>query len=171
MKNVLITGASGGIGKAVALAFAKQGYGVALHFHTGEKSAQKTAEEIGQMGGKAEIFGADLTSEANVEEMFRRAEEAFGFFSVLVNNAGADWKGLLTDMTLSEWEKLFAVNCTGTFLCCRRALKKMVREHAGSIVNISSTFASLVRSAPKISALPPICPISSAVFWADFSPV
>ena len=138
MKNVLITGASGGIGKAAALAFARQGYAVALHYHTGEASARETAEKIRNLGGKAEIFRADLAAEEEVEELFRQAEETFGSFSVLVNNAGVDWKGLLTDMTLSEWEKLFAVNCTGTFLCCRRALKKMVREHAGSIVNISS---------------------------------
>ena len=143
MKNVLITGASGGIGKATALAFAKQGYGVALHYHTGEESARKTAEEIRQTGGEAELFRADLTREKEVEEMFRQAEEKFGFLSVLVNNAGTDWKGLLTDMTLREWEQLFAVNCTGTFLCCRRALKSMVREHTGSIVNVSSIWGEV----------------------------
>lgn len=138
MKNVLITGASGGIGRAAALAFAKRGCGVALHYHTGEEAARKTAEEIRKMGGRAEIFGADLAAEKEVEALFDRAEEKLGVLSVLVNNAGADWKGLLTDMTLQEWESLFAVNCTGTFLCCRRALKSMVREHAGSIVNVSS---------------------------------
>lgn len=143
MKNVLITGASGGIGKAAALAFAKQGYGVALHYHTGKQSAEKTAEEIRKMGGTAESFGADLTSEKEVEEMFRQAEKTFGFFSVLVNNAGVDWKGLLTDMTLQEWEKVFAVNCTGTFLCCRRALRSMVREHTGSIVTVSSIWGEV----------------------------
>lgn len=143
MKNVLITGASGGIGKATALAFAKQGYAVALHYHTGEESARETAGKIQKMGGRAEIFGADLTSEKEVEELFRQAEEKLGFLSVLVNNAGADWKGLLTDMTLREWEKVFAVNCTGTFLCCRRAMKSMVREHTGSIVTVSSIWGEV----------------------------
>ena len=143
MKNVLITGASGGIGKAAALAFAKKGYGVALHYHTGEESAKETAEQIKALGGNAEIFCADLTSESEIEAMFDRAEQKYGFFSVVVNNAGADWKGLLTDMTLQEWEKIFAVNCTGTFLCCRRALSSMVREHTGSIVNLSSIWGEV----------------------------
>ena len=143
MKNVLITGASGGIGKAAALAFAERGYGVALHYHTGETAAKETAEQIRKVRGAAEIFCADLTKEAEVDELFRQVQEQLGFVSTLVNNAGADWKGLLTDMTLREWENLFAVNCTGIFLCCRRALPPMVREHTGSIVNVSSIWGEV----------------------------
>lgn len=143
MKNVLITGASGGIGKAAALAFAEKGYGVALHYWKGEASARKTAEEILSRGGNAAVFQADVAKEAEVEAMFDRAEEAFGCFDVVVNNAGMDWKGLLPDMTLAEWERLFAVNCTGVFLCCRRALPPMIRNKTGSIVNIASIWGEV----------------------------
>lgn len=143
MKNVLITGASGGIGRAVSLAFAGKGYGVALHYWKGEASARKTAEEILSQGGNAAVFQADVAKEAEVEAMFDRAEGAFGCFDVVVNNAGMDWKGLLPDMTLAEWERLFAVNCTGAFLCCRRALPPMIRNKTGSIVNIASIWGEV----------------------------
>ena len=138
MKNVLITGASGGIGRAAALAFAEKGYGVALHYRNDEASARKTAEEILSQGGNAAVFQAELSREAEVEALFDRAEKQLGFFEVLVNNAGPDWKGLLPDMSLKEWNDLFAVNCTGVFLCCRRALPPMIRRKTGSIVNVAS---------------------------------
>ncbi len=143
MKNVLITGASGGIGRAMSLAFAAKGYGVALHYRKGEAAARKTAEEILSQGGNAAVFQADVAREEEVETMFDQAEKQLGFFDVVVNNAGMDWKGLLPDMTLAEWERLFAVNCTGTFLCCRRALPPMIRNKTGSIVNIASIWGEV----------------------------
>lgn len=143
MKNVLITGASGGIGSAAAVAFAKRGYGVALHYNTNEAAARKTADEITKNGGRAEIFQADIADEAAVDEMFTRAEQTLGRIDVLVNNAGADWKGLFTDMTLAEWNRIMAINCTGAFLCSRRALPEMIRNHSGSIVNVSSIWGEV----------------------------
>lgn len=143
MKNVLITGASGGIGRAAALIFAEKGYSVALHYNTGERRAKETAEEINFRGGDAEIFQADLAREEEVNTMFDRAEKRFGFFGTLINNAGADWKGLLTDMSLGEWNRVMDVNCTGTFLCCRRALPPMIRQKSGSIVNIASIWGEV----------------------------
>lgn len=143
MSNVLITGASGGIGRAAALAFARQGWGVALHFHTGEAAARETAEQIKLLGGDAEIFPADLKDERQVEELFCRAEKHFGFLDTVVNNAGADWKGLLPDMSLGDWNGLFAVNCTGVFLCCRRALPPMLRQHRGNIINVASIWGEV----------------------------
>lgn len=138
MKNVLVTGASGGIGRAVALAFAQKGFGVALHYHTGEDRARALREEILFQGGSAEIYQADLSQEEEVEALFTAAEQRFGFLEVLVNNAGVDWKGLFTDMSLADWNRVMGVNLTGTFLCCRRALPPMIRRKTGCIVNISS---------------------------------
>lgn len=132
-KNVLITGASGGIGRAMAEAFAQAGYGVAMACCSHPERAQETAQRIG-----AKVFTADVSDEAQVDALFAAAEEAFGFIGTLVNNAGISWRGLLTDMRLEEWERVFAVNTRGVFLCCRRALPAMVRKKEGAIVNVSS---------------------------------
>lgn len=137
-KNVLITGASGGIGSALALAFAEKGCGVALHCFQGEQAAVQTAEKIRFQGGSAEVYRADVSKEDQVEAMFQAAEKQFGFFEVLINNAGISWKGLVTDMSLEEWDRVMGVNCTGVFLCCRRALPAMIRKKRGCIINISS---------------------------------
>ncbi len=143
MKNVLITGASGDIGKALALAFAQKGFGVALHFFQNEEAARRTALEIREQGGQAHIFGADLSREEEVERMFSQAEERMGFFEVLINNAAISQRGLFTELTLPEWERIFAVNCTGVFLCSRRALVPMIREKRGSVINISSMWGQI----------------------------
>ena len=88
MKNVLITGASGGIGKAIALAFGRAGYDVALHYRTGETSARETAVQLQDMGRRAVCIPADLADEAQVEALFTEAETALGFIGTLVNWAG-----------------------------------------------------------------------------------
>ncbi len=143
MKNVLITGASGGIGKAIALAFGRAGYDVALHYRTGETSARETAVQLQDMGRRAVCIPADLADEAQVEALFTEAETALGFIGTLVNCAGVGWRGLFTDMTLAEWEQILRVDLTSVFLCCRRALIPMLREHRGSIVNISSMWGQV----------------------------
>lgn len=137
-KTVLVTGASGAIGRAIALAFAPKGYRVAVHYHTRREEALAAVEEIRGNGGWAEAFGADLTQEEQVTRLFDQAERALGKIRVLVNNAGVAWQGLLTDMSLSEWRRVLDGDLTSAFLCCRRALPGMVRERSGCIVNISS---------------------------------
>ena len=137
-KTVLVTGASGAIGRAIALAFAPKGYRVAVHYHTRREEALAAVEEIRGNGGWAEAFGADLTQEEQVTRLFDQAERALGKVRVLVNNAGVAWQGLLTDMSLSEWRRVLDGDLTSAFLCCRRALPGMIRERSGCIVNISS---------------------------------
>lgn len=137
-KTVLVTGASGAIGRAIALAFAPKGYRVAVHYHTRREEALAAVEEIRGNGGWAEAFGADLTQEEQVTWLFDQAERALGKIRVLVNNAGVAWQGLLTDMSLSEWRRVLDGDLTSAFLCCRRALPGMIRERSGCIVNISS---------------------------------
>ena len=137
-KTVLVTGASGAIGRAIALAFAQKGYRVAVHYHTRREEALAAVEEIRGNGGWAEAFGADLTQEEQVTRLFDQAERALGKVRVLVNNAGVAWQGLLTDMSLSEWRRVLDGDLTSAFLCCRRALPGMIREKSGCIVNISS---------------------------------
>lgn len=143
MKSVLVTGASGGIGRAVALAFGDRGYRVALHCHKNEKAARETAEEIRSRGGSGEAFPADLALESEVEALFEAVERRFGPPEVLVNNAGISWRGLLTDMTLADWSHVMDVNLTGAFLCCRRGLPAMIRRKSGCIINISSMWGEV----------------------------
>lgn len=137
-ENVLVTGASGGIGRAIALAFGERGCNVALHYKSNRAAALKTAELIAERGGSAEVFGADLTVEAQAGELFAECEKAFGPVTVLVNNAGISWQGLFTDMTLEDWHRVMDANLLSVFLCCRRALPPMIRRKAGCIINISS---------------------------------
>lgn len=134
----LVTGASGGIGRAIALAFAQKGYGVALHYHTRREEAALTAEAIRAGGGRAEVFAADLTQEDQVEGLFSGIEAAWGPVDVLVNNAGTAWQGLLTDMSLAEWRQVLDTDLTSVFLCCRRALPGMIGRKEGCVINISS---------------------------------
>lgn len=140
MKTALITGASGGIGGAAALAFAKAGYRVVLACHTNRTKAETLLSEITASGGQGMVLQADLKKEADVLLLFEKAEAQFGFIDVLVNNAGISHYGLFTDMSLSDWQNLLAVNLTAAFLCSRRALIPMIREKTGCIINISSVW-------------------------------
>lgn len=143
MKNVLVTGASGGIGRAVALELARRGWGVALQYRSHPQAAKELEEEILRLGGNAKAYGADLTDESQVDQLFSAAERDFGFLEGLVNNAGIAWKGLFTDMSLSDWRAVMDADLTSVFLCCRRALPPMIREKRGSIVNVSSMWGEV----------------------------
>ena len=142
-RTVLVTGASGGIGQAAALAFARQGDKVALGcFHNFEK-AVAIQRQIEQEGGCALAVQADVADEAQVETMFAAVEEKMGAVEVLVNNAGIAQQKLFTLLTLEEWNKMFAVHVTGSFLCSRRALGNMIQKKQGCIVNVSSMWGQV----------------------------
>lgn len=143
MRNVLVTGASGGIGRAIALELARRGWGVALQYRSHPQAAKELEEEILWLGGNAKAYGADLTDESQVDQLFSAAERDFGFLEGLVNNAGIAWKGLFTDMSLSDWRAVMDADLTSVFLCCRRALPPMIREKRGSIVNVSSMWGEV----------------------------
>ena len=138
MKNVLVTGASGGIGRAIALELARRGWSVALQYRRNQQAAEELEREILRLGGSGKAYQADLTDEAQVEDLFAAAERDLGFLEGLVNNAGSAWKGLFTDMTLADWRGVMDADLTSVFLCCRRALPSMLRQKRGSIVNVSS---------------------------------
>ena len=143
MKSVLVTGASGGIGSAVALELARRGWSVALQYRSNREAAVRLEEEICRQGGMDKAYGADLTDEAQVDALFSAAEKDFGFLEGLVNNAGVAWKGLFTDMSLSDWRGVMDADLTSVFLCCRRALPPMIRQKRGSIVNVSSMWGEV----------------------------
>lgn len=137
-KVALVTGASRGIGKAIALALAENGAAVAVNYSSSEASAVEVAELIRKNGGKAEIFKARVNVEAEVEEMFSAVEKSLGPVDILVNNAGITKDNLLMRMKTEEWDSVIDVNLKGAFLCTRRAVKGMMKNRYGKIINISS---------------------------------
>lgn len=136
--TVLITGASRGIGRACALAFAKEGFCIAANYCTHEKEALSLREEIRAAGAACEIFRADVADRAEVDSMVRGVSGAFGTVNVLVNNAGMAQQKLFTDITEEEWRRMFDVNVTGMFHCTQAVLPGMIQKKRGKIVNISS---------------------------------
>ncbi|QRY78708.1 SDR family oxidoreductase [Pseudomonas sp. PDNC002] len=146
-KVMLITGASRGIGAATALLAAERGFAVAINYRREREAAQSLAAQITAAGGKARAFAADVADEEDVLRLFREVDNAFGRLDVLVNNAGILERQMrLEDMDVGRLQRVFAVNVTGTFLCCRAAIKRMARKHGGnggSIVNVSSMASRL----------------------------
>ncbi len=144
---MLITGASRGIGAATALLAAERGFAVAINYRREREAAEALAAQITAAGGKARAFAADVANEGDVLRLFREVDEAFGRLDVLVNNAGILERQMrLEDMDVARLQRVFAVNVTGTFLCCREAVKRMARKqggNGGSIVNVSSMASRL----------------------------
>jgi 3-oxoacyl-[acyl-carrier protein] reductase len=141
MKKALVTGASGGIGRAVASHLAGDGYEVVLNYHKNEKSARSLFKELTRAYGEgaAVLARADLSDSAQVADLFRAA----GKIDLLVNNAGIAQQKLFTDLTDRDWDDMFNVDVRGVFLCCRAALPAMIREKSGCIVNISSMWGQV----------------------------
>lgn len=136
-KVALVTGASRGIGRAVALRLAAEGASVVVTA-TSQEAAQKTADEIIAAGGKALAVKVDVTAADEVAALMARTVETFGRLDVLVNNAGITRDGLLMRMKESDWQAVIDTNLRGTFLCTREASKIMTKARFGRIINISS---------------------------------
>ena len=143
MRNVLITGATGDIGASIAYAFAKNGYNVALHSNTKIDEAQKRAETLCRAFGiKAVSVKADVSKESEVNAMFETLEKDFGKIEVLVNNAGISLVSMLCDTTTEDWDRVMGINLKGAFLCSKQAMKNMVHNKWGRIINVSSVWGS-----------------------------
>lgn len=138
MKNVLITGGSGGIGSAVARLFAKNGYRVGVVYNSSAVAAEKLCDEIKATGAECEIFKCDISSREEVEKLFCNFHEKLGKVDVLINNAGIAQQKLFVDITLEDWNRIFDINVTGVFNMCQCALGDMIEAKCGSIVNVSS---------------------------------
>ena len=134
----LVTGASRGIGRAIAAELAEEGHAVCINYLTHRQEAETLAEKIRNHGGNAIAVQADVADRAAVEAMVRTAEAELGPVSLLVNNAGVAVYGLLTDLDPAVWQRLFDVNVTGMYNCCRCAIPPMVHEKAGHIINLAS---------------------------------
>lgn len=138
MKTALVTGASGTLGAAIALALADSGFRVAAHYHHAKEQADKVVESIMATGGEALAVAADLSRHESVVPMFDLIEKQFGPVDCLVNNAGINRDALLAFMTEEQWDEVISTNLRSTFLCSRRAVMGMMRQGSGSICNIVS---------------------------------
>ena len=146
-KVMLITGASRGIGAATARLAAARGYALCLNYRQHSQAAEALVKQIIDAGGEAIAVQADVADETQILRLFSSVDQHFGRLDVLVNNAGIlEQQMRLEQMDLGRWQRVFAVNVFGSFLCAREAVKRMSTRHGGSggaIVNLSSVAARL----------------------------
>jgi len=137
-KVALVTGASKGVGKGVALQLARHGANVVVNYNSDQKGAEATAEEIRGMGVAAIVVQGNVSVAAEVEAMFATVIKEFGRLDILVNNAGVQtWKALL-ELTEAEWDHVLDTNLKGCFLCTQQAARIMKDHGGGRIINIGS---------------------------------
>ena len=136
-KVAIVTGAGRGLGRGIALKLGREGAKVVVA-DVIEANAQAVAQEINQAGGKAIAVEVDIANKSDVETMFAKAASGFGPVDILVNNAGINRDGALHKMSDENWDKVIAVNLTGTFNCLRLAAQQMRERGYGRIVNVSS---------------------------------
>ncbi len=137
-KVALVTGGSRGIGRAVAVAFAKEGADVVVNYRTAKAEAEKTADLIHETGTKALVVQADVTRKDEVQDMTRRAASEFGQLDILVNNAGSIAPAMLSDLTEDKWERVLDVHLKGPFFCLQAAAPIFQKQNSGVIINVSS---------------------------------
>ena len=137
-KSALVTGASKGIGSAIALQLVEQGVRIAVNYNRSEEEAKAVVETATKMGGEAFIVHADVSDLNQVNAMVDKIREAWGQVDILVNNAGIISDGLLVRMSDEAWGSVIATNLNGTFYCTRAVLRSMVRQRWGRIINIGS---------------------------------
>lgn len=137
-KIALVTGSSRGIGRAIALRLAREGYRVCINCVERIDLARALAAEIGAAGGNAIAYRADVSDAGQVGDMLAEIKRALGGVSLLVNNAGIAGQMLFQDITKEQWRRYMGVNLDGAFNCCQAVLPDMLHEKSGCIVNISS---------------------------------
>ncbi|MTI95084.1 MAG: 3-oxoacyl-[acyl-carrier-protein] reductase [Firmicutes bacterium] len=137
-KTALVTGASRGIGREIALALAADGFKVAVNYVASADAANALVAEIKEQGGEAAAFQADVANFEQAGKLVEQTISQFGRLDVLVNNAGITRDGLLMRMSEEDWDQVLAVNLKGYFNCCRAAVRTMLRARAGRIINVGS---------------------------------
>lgn len=137
-KAVIVTGASRGIGRAIALTLAEKGYALLINYRQSEQAVRQLAEFLQKKGTSVLPFCADVTDPTAVADMTAACIKRFGNLYALVNNAGIAQQKLFTDITDDEWRAMQGVHADGAFYCSRAVLPHMIQNHCGKIVNISS---------------------------------
>ncbi len=139
-KSVIVTGASRGIGKAIAIEFAKAGYNLAINCNSSTALLDEVKLEIESLGVGCITYVGNIGEEEHAMKLCSSATKAFGHIDILINNAGISHIGLLSDLTLAEWNNIVTTNLTSVFLCSKSVIPSMVHRKSGRIINISSVW-------------------------------
>ncbi|EMR07550.1 3-oxoacyl-[acyl-carrier-protein] reductase FabG [Bhargavaea cecembensis DSE10] len=137
-KSAIVTGASRGIGRAIAIALAKEGAKVAVNYAGSEDKAAETVRMIEDAGGEAFAVRASVSSQEDVKQLVDETMERFGSVDILVNNAGITKDNLLMRMKEEEWDDVLSTNLKGVFLCTKAVARPMMKKRSGTIVNLAS---------------------------------
>lgn len=138
--TAVITGASRGIGKEIALKFAKEGFNIAIACRSNKDMLENVYKDIIEQGVDCITYTGDLSYSANVKKFFSDIHDRFNTVDVLINNAGVSYVGLLSEMSDNNWNTVINSNLSSVFYCCREVIPDMVRRNTGHIVNISSVW-------------------------------
>jgi 3-oxoacyl-[acyl-carrier protein] reductase len=149
-KIALVTGSSRGVGRAVALGFAKQGANVVVNYTSNENAANEVVEIIQSMGCKAIAVKADVAQKAEAENLVNSAIDAFGRLDILVNNAGFTRPAMMIKMTEDQWDQVVDIHLKGAFLCAQAAGLHMKEQKSGKIINVTSV-AGIVGTVGQIN--------------------
>jgi 3-oxoacyl-[acyl-carrier protein] reductase len=149
-RAAVVTGSSRGVGRSVALAFAREGADVLINFTASEGPAQEVVEQIRSMGRKSVAVRADVASKVDVENMMAVAKEQFGRLDILVNNAGFTRPAMLHKMTEDQWDQVVDAHLKAPFLCVQAAFKYFQEQNYGKIINVSSV-AGLVGTVGQVN--------------------
>jgi len=137
-KTALVTGASRGIGRAIAIELAREGAKVAINYQNNDEKAKEVATEIGKFGGKCVLAKANLANSQEARAMVKKVADDFGHLDILVNNAGITRDKMLTKMTDEDWVEVIATNLNAVFFCTSAAIPIMTAQSFGRIINIGS---------------------------------
>lgn len=140
---VLVTGGAKGIGADICRKLALKGYTIAIGYNTSRKEAEELKQDLLAMGTDADIFKADISNPNEVRKMFSAIDARFGSLYGLVNNSGVAEQALFTDITDEMWDDMISVNLSGAFYCSREAVKRMLKNKEGKIVNVTSMWGEV----------------------------
>ncbi|MBB5149897.1 MULTISPECIES: 3-oxoacyl-[acyl-carrier-protein] reductase [Ureibacillus] len=137
-KTAVVTGASRGIGRAIALELAKEGANIVVNYSGSKEKADEVVEEILKIGKKAIAVQANVADNESVQNLMKTALDEFGSIDILVNNAGITRDNLLMRMKEEEWDEVIQTNLKGVFLCTKAVTRQMMKQRSGRIINIAS---------------------------------
>ena len=149
-KVALVTGSSRGVGRAIALAYAKEGASVVINYTSNQTAGEEVVETIKEKGGRAILFKADVAKAVEAEALVQKGIEEFGSLDILVNNAGFSRPAMLLKMSEDQWDQVLDIHLKGAFLCSQFAARHMKEQNKGKIINITSV-AGIVGTVGQIN--------------------